>query len=402
MTQDNSNILVLTETAAVADSVRDALAPADANKLRTESTTLAKLNGKAAELAFRHQLVIFEADPDNEAELQAIADLAAKRQATTRFIALTDENVSLAKVQLLRAAGVTDVLPVSISRDQLGATLQSGLTQAQGVKSHTSGDAVSEGVVLAVSQARGGIGATTFAVNLAHALLQQKASFRRKHSHRVALVDFDLQFGNLNVFVDIEDNGGLIKLIESHETPDAQYMRSILQRHKSGLDVLCAPAPIAPLNALRPAVVAAMLDVLRAEYDYIVVDLPRAMVDWLEPVLARTARLAIVTDTSVPCVRQCKRLLEFYREANLGLPVDLIVNREKKPQIRSQHLKEAEAALETGFSHWIPDNPRVARKAADLGRPITELYPRSDIARAYRKLANATFATLPVATMKTR
>jgi Flp pilus assembly CpaE family ATPase len=134
---------------------------------------------------------------------------------------------------------------------------------------------------------------------------------------------------------------------------------------------------------------AALFDVLRREYDYVVVDLPHALIEWLEPVIERAGRLVIVTDTSVPCIRQARRLMDFYRESNLGLAVNVVVNRESKPMLRSENQKEAESVLEVRFDHWIPDNPKVARKAADLGHPVVEGHGSSDMGKAFRKLAAA-------------
>jgi len=402
VTQDIRHILVLTQNSTLSESIRGAVPTSELTKISSESSTVSGMNGKAAELAFGHDLIIFEADPNDEAELNAISELSNGRRAGAVFIALTDGDVSFAKARRLHSAGVDDVLPTSISPEELTAVIQSSLTATRRKQTQATEGSSNYGSVIAIAQARGGIGSTTVAVNLARALQRQRLSFRRNRTHRVALVDLDLQFGNANVFMDIEDNGGFLKLIESSDMPDAKYMHSIMQKHRSGVDVLSAPLPIAPLNALRSDAAGTMLDVLRAEYDYVVVDLPRAMVDWLEPVLARAARLAIVTDTSVPCIRQSKRMLDFYREANVGLQVDLIVNREKKPMLRSQHLKEAEAALETRFAHWIPDNPRIARKAVDLGRPITDLFPRSDISKAFKNMAASTFAALPATTMTAR
>jgi Flp pilus assembly CpaE family ATPase len=247
------------------------------------------------------------------------------------------------------------------------------------------------GTVLAFAQARGGIGATTLAVNLAQALAAKPG--RKATARKVVLVDLDLQFGNANVLLDLEDGGGFLKLLESGQMPDATYMASVVQHHASGIDLICAPMPLAPLTAVRPATIAAMLDILSAEYDFVLIDLPRAMVDWIEPIIARTDRLVLVTDTSVPCVRQSQRMLEFYREANIGLAVEIVVNRETRPLLKSQHIREAETALGTALSNWIPENLKLARKAADFGVPAVAQYPRSDIAKAVRKLADKFVAT---------
>jgi Flp pilus assembly CpaE family ATPase len=110
-------------------------------------------------------------------------------------------------------------------------------------------------------------------------------------------------------------------------------------------------------------------------------------VEWLEPVIVRTQRLLVVTDTSVPCIRQARRIIDFYKEANLGLGIDVVVNHESKPLIRSEGHKEAETVLGTRFVHWIPENGKAARRAVDLGRPVVEAQAGSDMGKALRKLA---------------
>ena len=213
--------------------------------------------------------------------------------------------------------------------------------------------------------------------------------FRKAERSRVVLLDFDLQFGNANVFLDLEDNGGFQHLIDSLEEPDDHLLLSTLQSHPLGFDVLCAPASLVPLQSLRAELVESMIARLKTRYDYIVVDLPRAIVEWVEPILKTAARFVLVTDTSVPCVRQARRLTDFYREENVRLPVEIVVNRDRRPMIKSEHIREAEKVLETQFTHWLPDRPALARSAVNVGRPIVESNPRSDLGKALAKLAAA-------------
>jgi Flp pilus assembly CpaE family ATPase len=142
--------------------------------------------------------------------------------------------------------------------------------------------------------------------------------------------------------------------------------------------------------------VAELFEVLRDEYDYVVVDLPRALVDWIEPVIKCTTRLIVVADTSVPSVRHSRRLIDFYREANLGLSVELVANHETRPMFRGPALKAAENALGARFDHWIPDNPKLARKAIDVGHPIAESYAKSNLGKAFRKIASAIRTSAPI------
>ncbi len=382
-----NKILIVSKSESTADQISRAFPGDAASDLDIETSTFAAMNGHASEIAMLHNVVIFDADPDDEAEVASIQAMLSGRPAGAFYIALTDEDVSIAKARRLREAGIDEVLPNTISKDELHRLVERTLAARKAVeKTHTKTE-TGEGMVICVAQARGGIGSTTVAVNLARKLAGEASFLRRSKTSRVALVDLDLQFGNANVFLDVEDNGGFLRLLELSDAPDENYLRGLMIKHPSGIEILAAPQPIAPLHSLHSEVMASLFDLLKANYDYIIVDLPRALVEWVEPVIARASRLEMVMDTSVPSVRQAKRLVDFYKEANISLAVDFIVNHETKPFMRSDAQREAESVLETKFQHWIPDNPKVARKAVDLGKPVTEMSANSDMGKAFKKLA---------------
>jgi len=187
--------------------------------------------------------------------------------------------------------------------------------------------------------------------------------------------------------MDVEDNGGFLEMIDSAAVPDLNYLKGIMHTHTSGVDVLVAPRQIVPLTALDPNQFATLFDVLKASYDFVVVDLPRALVEWLEPVVSRLDELLVVTDTSVPSMRQAKRVIDFYCEDNITLTTRIVISGESKPLIKSEQIREGEKLLETKFAHWIPGNPKLARKSIDLGQPVAAMKPGSDIGKAYAALA---------------
>ncbi len=396
------SVMLVSESEAVARVVADVF-PADENNRVTENTTTFQaMNGTAQQLAFKHDLVIFEIDPDDIGEVQAIQDVLAHRDDETVFVAMTPNDLSITKARELRKIGIDEVLPLSIDSEGLKAAVSEKLS-ARKIQLPMVLDGVAAlGKVIPVAKSRGGVGASTVAVNLACSLVGGKGSFFRKSAQksRVALLDFDIQFGNSNVFLDLEDNGGFLQLIENVEEPDDHFLSSILQNHALGVDVLCAPAPMVPLQSMRPDLIEGMLNLLQQRYDYIVIDLPCAVVEWVEPIFKRATQLALVTDTTVPCVRQARRLIDFYREANVALPVEVVVNRERNTMIRPSHVREAEKVLETKMKHWLPDNPKVARNSVDLGRPVVDLKPQSDLGKALSKLAAAMSADVQAVATK--
>ncbi|WP_209503745.1 MULTISPECIES: AAA family ATPase [unclassified Ruegeria] len=399
---NSHSVMLVSESETVAQVVANAFPAGQNNEISENAGSFKALNGTARNLAFKHDLVIFEIDPCDAGEVLAVKDLLTHRQDDTLFVALTQNDVSISVARELRKIGIDEVLPLSIDEDGLKAAVAEKISSRSLPQGYIQNGPSALGTVIPVAKSRGGIGASTVAVNLACSLAGGKGSFlRKKAKSRVALLDFDLQFGNANVFLDLEDNGGCLQLIENQEEPDDHFLTSILQNHTLGIDVLCAPAPLVPLQSIRPGLIEGMLDLLQRRYDYVVIDLPCAVVEWVEPIFKRANQLALVTDTTVPCVRQTRRLIDFYREANVALPVEVVVNRERKTLIKPAHVREAEKVLETKLKHWLPDNPKIARNAVDLGRPIVDMKPHSDLGKALTKLAASMSEGTRPATQKT-
>ncbi|MDD9920684.1 MAG: AAA family ATPase [Boseongicola sp.] len=387
MTQRLNSTLLLIEDEANAAGF-DATMRDSGAIVATENATLRTMNGRAQDLVSKHDVVIFETDPDDPGELSAIDAIVGAGNREAIFIALTAEDVSITKARRLRARGVDEVLPKSIDADDLNSIV-SEMRAARSAPQQTSSHNVDYGSLITVAQSAGGSGATTTAVNLATALAAKKGRFSKKEGASVALIDLDIQFGSVGVMMDLEDNGGFLEMVESAAVPDISYLKGILQTHDSGVDVLVAPRQIVPVTAIEKNQIATMLDVLRSNYDYVVVDLPRALVEWLEPIVSRMDELVIVSDTSVPSMRQAKRLMDFYREDNITVQTKIVINRESKPLIKSEQISEGEKLLETKFTNWLPDNVKVARKSADLGRPVVTNKPGSDLAKSYFALAKS-------------
>src|SRR5690606_470083 len=138
-----------------------------------------------------------------------------------------------------------------------------------------------------------------------------------------------------------------------------------------------------------------------AEYDYVVVDMPHALVHWVEPVLARAQKVLVATDTTVPGVRHARRLANFYSEETPTLPIEIVVVHEKRPMFLSGQQKEAAKVLDRPLMHWLPDDGTSAVEAMDRGQPIVELRASSELSRAFRKMAKTiakSLAAQPTAT----
>lgn len=243
------------------------------------------------------------------------------------------------------------------------------------------------GHLILVARSRGGMGATSIAVNLALELVRHRGLFRSGAKRRVALLDLDVQFGTAGSIMDVEDTGGMLALARMVDEPDRQAVGTAMVKHKSGVDVLPAPKRTIPLDALDATRVGSIIDPLLADYDFVVVDLPHALVRWMEPLLMQADRLLMVTDLAVPSVVTARRVIDLMREDNASLNVEIVVTREKKPLYPGKLQRDAAEALGLPLTHWIPVETELSRKAFDRGEPLVDLSPRCPWSRALRKLA---------------
>ncbi|MGI9388756.1 MAG: AAA family ATPase [Boseongicola sp.] len=392
----DSSILLISSDEDVTKSVGSALDTIERARISREDVSVSQLNGTAVKMAADHDVVIFATDPSNAADLSAIEVLTDQRKPGTTYLALTDGDLPLSKARALSRAGVDDVLPFPMPNDELVEQINSWIEKKRAsiVESYSSGSG-NPGRLIAVQQARGGIGATTVAVNLADQLLDRRGTFKKEAANRVVIVDLDLQFGTVGDFLDVDKQEGLLQLASENFLPDAMWVEQSITRLPSGLAVLAAPSSFVPLDAMQPEQADALIKTLRTMFDYVVVDLPRALVSWIEPVLSEVDQLLIVTDMTVPAIRATRRLMEFVLADNAQLPIEVVINHEKKPMLLKEHHKEAAKALDINFNHWIAHDPKAARGAVDIGKPISEVASRSDIAKAIASLAKATLAALP-------
>jgi pilus assembly protein CpaE len=350
-------------------------------RVTTRCSSLAALLDREGPAAFASDIIVFETSDGDAGQIEALRKIAKLRAGKSRFLALADKQLSLAHSGALIQAGVEEVLPLATVMPEMAAAPP---------KDSAPGDYVSqEGVVVVVAKSRGGVGGTTTAVNLAHALQSEAKPAKGARPNKVVVVDFDVQTGAVGAFLDLEDNGSVIEMLREGEVPQANFLRASVQKHASGLGVLPAPTELAPVDAMTIPMIEALVERLREHFDYVVIDLPTVVLPSLGALLAKSSQIIMVTDTSVPAIRQTSRLLNTFAQENITLPVEIVIAGAAKPFRMPASLQEASELLGLPFTHWIPRDAKIARRAIDLGRPVAEIAKRSAMSKAYRKLADA-------------
>lgn len=322
-------------------------------------------------------------DPD---DLEALARLSAEASRVHVPIVATAGDLDTATVRRLLRDGVADFIPQPFDRADVLDVLRSADHKARRRQQRSP----AQGRVLAFSRATGGAGATTLAVNVAHALA------RPERQAKVCLIDLDLQFGTVALQLDLDPVPGLFDGADARQSFDPARFLDGLVEHRSGLRILPSPSAPISLEAIRPAVVNALLDLARIEFDYVIVDLPCALTNWTETVLSHADLLYLVTQPNLPAVWQLRRLLDAIEAFGLdGLQVRLALNRLKSPfWSPGAQRRQAEKALGRPFDYCIADQPEVLIDAANQGTPVLDVRRYSRFGRELRHMLDRSLADL--------
>ena len=193
------------------------------------------------------------------------------------------------------------------------------------------------GEVITVFSAKGGVGCTVLASNLAIALATGTKA-------RVALVDFSLQFGDIAVLLNLRSTHGVHELMRSIDELDNSILDDVMVQHSSGVRVLLPPPRLEQVEEVDTAGMVAILKALRKYYDYVVVDTWHSIEDATLAMIEQSGLLLVVTTPEVPALRNTKRLLDMLRERpDLRSKVQVVVNR--FPSKSAVEMKDIESSL---------------------------------------------------------
>jgi pilus assembly protein CpaE len=253
------------------------------------------------------------------------------------------------------------------------------------------------GRVIAFYAAKGGVGTTTIAINVAIAL-------QRELGRRVCLVDANLQFGDHRVFMDLGlDRKSIVDAV-SAPSIDADLLRGVLVEHDSKIDLLLAPPSPETAELVTKEHVATIIDVLRGMYDYVVVDVDKRLDDLNLGVFDAAEHLYVVLTADLSCLKNVRLVLETLGHIGYeGDRIKLVLNRANA--FTGINAKTAEGALKRPIDLQVLNEYRGAISALNSGAPVMLTKSDSplgrsfhDVARAIDKSAATAPATAPAAT----
>lgn len=314
---------------------------------------------------------------DDAKQVELVSKIIAAHKNSLAVIA-TAEQADLDGIRRLMRIGVADFVPQPLA----AADMLNALESATSKLSKAEGSTVGRGKAISFIRSCGGVGATTLAVQTAMEL-----AGRGRNSRSVALLDLDLQYGDVALSLDIPERGGLPQILESPARLDGDFMRASMTMHNSGVQVLSSPDDIVPLTALGPETATRLLNIARETYEYVVCDLPHAWTGWTGSVLRASDRIVLVTELSVSALQRSRRLLELMERQGLShLPITIVANHVDTSWGWAGRRKQAEDALGQPFDFVIREDRKTAREARDRGVPLRDVRSGSSIIKDVRTL----------------
>ncbi|MCG7493193.1 AAA family ATPase [Thalassobius sp. Cn5-15] len=250
----------------------------------------------------------------------------------------------------------------------------------------SSGD--HEGVVIAVQGLAGGTGATTLAVNLGWELAT--IAKKKETPPRVCILDLDLQFGSVSTYLDLPRREAVYEMLSDTEAMDADMFAQALTPFDSKIDVLTAPADVLPLDLAEPEDIQRLIDMARKHYDYVIIDLPKTLVQWTETVLQAAHIYFATIEMDMRSAQNTLRLKRALQGE--GLPFDklrFVLNRAPKFTDLSgkSRVKRLADSLDIKIEVQLPDGGKQIVQSGDHGTPLAQSAAKNPLRKEIVKLA---------------
>jgi pilus assembly protein CpaE len=348
------------------------------------------------------QFVAIAVDSEDESELSKMNDVIKAAKAKRIKVLLIANQVSPSVLYQMQKLGADGFIPYPLPEGALHEAIEllrkpvavmpegydpetgtfTGISRARGDRN---------GVILPVHGMAGGVGASTFAANLAWELC---LAAEEAEGTRVCVIDLDLQFGAIATYLDLPRKEAVLEVLTDTAALDGDSLTKSMLTFNEKLHVLTAPTDMLPLEMISPEDIGRILDTAQANFDFVVVDMPSTVVAWTEAVLNRAHVYFALMELDL---RSAQNILRFIRALKAeALPHDkvrYVLNRAPKFTDLSAkaRVKRMAESLDIDIEVQLPDGGEQVTQANDHGLPISENASKNPLRKELQKLAKSLF-----------
>lgn len=345
---------------------------------------------EAAELEF----IAIALDDQDEADLSIISEIIRAAKLREIKVLLIAEEISPASLHGLLREGGDEFVPYPLPEGELAQAIDRVLTPEEPAapppemqnKLKATGDR--NGVVIPVQGMAGGTGATTLAVNLAWEL----AEIDKDEPPRVCLLDLDFQFGSTSTYLDLPRREAVFEMLQDTESMDSEVFMHSLLAYEQKLQVLTAPTDLIPLDLVGPEDIQRIIEMARTNFDYVVIDMPKTMVEWSETVLQAAHVYFATLELDMRSAQNTLRIKRALQSEQLPFEkLRFVLNRAPKftDLNGKSRIKRLGESLGISIEVQMPDGGKQVPQNADHGIPMAEGIAKNPLRKEIAKLAKS-------------
>ena len=291
---------------------------------------------------------------------------------TSKVVVLSMDYSTNSIVKALRA-GAKEFLPKPVIKEDLKRVI-TALYSLDDLEDDTA-------KIISIYSNKGGIGKTTIASNLAVELAKVTRD-------KVALIDLNLQLGDVSTFLDIQSKFDVSYVIKNLMEKKEEVILQAFEKYKNtSLYVLSDPVYIEESESIRPQDLEVLLKSLKKVFSYIVIDLSSNIDANTLKILDKSDLVFFTTIVNIPAIRNCQRCLTLFRSRNYPKDkVKIVVNRFMESDDIS--VEDIETAIGEKIYWKIPNNYFSIMEAINKGVAVSEINSNSNIANSFRDFAS--------------
>lgn len=355
------------------------------------------------------EFIAMAVDAEDEGNLSLLSEVITQARAQGIKVILIAEDVSPAALHQLLRKGADEFVPYPLPENELAAAI-SRIQQPDPEPEYDpdrhvvprtgGGKGDRNGAVLVCHGLAGGTGATTLAVNLAYELAQGAPKPARRSKRKaepapppkVCLLDLDLQYGSIATYLDLPRREAVYELLSDTEAMDADVFKQALIGFEDNISVLTAPSEMLPLDLVSQGDIQRIIEMARSHFDFVVVDMPKTIVQWTETVLNEAQVYFALIEMDMRSAQNIQRLKRALQAEEL--PVEklrYVMNRAPKftELTARQRVKRLAETLDIAIELHFPDGGRQVTQGADHGVPLGSAAPKNPLRKEVQKLAHS-------------
>jgi pilus assembly protein CpaE len=275
-------------------------------------------------------------------------------------------------------AGARDYLTKPFKLGQPGQSILEQLARRQAREEGQPAQPITSGIVITVYGAKGGIGKTTIAANLATALAQEGGG-------SVALVDMDTQFGDVAIMMDIPVEKTIVDLARRADEIDRELIGDYLVKHSSNVRILPAPFEPSQWRSVTPDQMGKIITVLAQTHDFVVLDTAATFNDVVAVALDKANVVLLVTSMDISSIKNTLVVLKLLSSSSFPQDkVKLTINHASATNTVKE--EDVRNILKQDIFWRIPYDEGVGA-SVQLGKPVVVARPGARVSQSIVDLA---------------